>query len=341
MILPGVTSLPSLFRDEDVLDPDYVPGKFLFRDLQAQDLASRIAPLIQGDRPGLLLLRGGLGTGKTTILKKVLGETRENMTGILPVYLNAALENTSLGILISIFDTLNGYLSAPSPITDKSLSRRIGELLQQKKVALLLALDTIDYLRSDRALTQVLGNFMRMRERSPGARVGVILVMSDPNRVRTMRPDPGLASLFPPQEIVFPPYTREEIRKILTQRAIQACKPGVVSHKILDRLVDATYPCGDIRVGIALLKMSVYSAMRARRVTVTLEDVEWVQYPIGERGSSHNKRIVSRVTEEAGGDLPLRMMHQDSYLNVWRTLFLFTVMLSIELALLTYNHLNF
>jgi cell division control protein 6 len=286
-----------------------------FQDLQTRDLASRIAPLIQGDRSGLLLLQGGLGTGKTTILKKVLGETRENMTGILPVYLNAALENTSLGILISIFDTLNGYLSAPSPITANSLSRRIGEPLQQKNVALLLALDMVDYPRSGRALAQVLGNFMRMRERSPVARVGVILVMSDPNRVRTMRPDPGLASLFPPQEIVFPPYTREEIRKILMQRAIQACRPGVVSNEILDRLVDATYPCGDIRVGIALLKMSVYSAMRARRVTVTVEDVEWVRYPIGEWGSSRKKGSISRLFDEVVGDHPQGTIHQNGFLT--------------------------
>jgi hypothetical protein len=91
----------------------------------------------------------------------------------------------------------------------------------------------------------------------------------------------------------------------------------VVSRKILDRLVDATYPSGDIRVGIALLKMSVYSAMRARRVTVTIEDVEWVCCPIGERGSSHNKRIVSQVTEEEGGVHPLGTIHQNSLLNVW------------------------
>jgi cell division control protein 6 len=205
MILPGVISVPSLFRDEDVLDPDYIPGKFPFRDLQTRDLASRIAPLIQGDRPGLLLLRGGLGTGKTTVLKKVLGETSQNMMGILPVYLNAALENTSLGILISIFDVLNGYLSPPSPIKANDLSRRIGGMLQQKNVALLLALDTIDYLQSGKVLTQVLGNFMRMRERSPGARVRVIIVMSDPKLVMTIRPNPGIADLFPPQEIIFPP----------------------------------------------------------------------------------------------------------------------------------------
>jgi hypothetical protein len=77
----------------------------------------------------------------------------------LPVYINATLENTSLGILISIFDTLNGYLSAPSPIAANNLSRWIGDLLQQKNVDLLLALDAANYLCSGRALIQVPDNF--------------------------------------------------------------------------------------------------------------------------------------------------------------------------------------
>jgi archaeal cell division control protein 6 len=56
----------TLFRDRDVFEINYLPEEFSYRESQLKDLAFAVRPAQFGSRPLNTVLRGLLGTGKTT-----------------------------------------------------------------------------------------------------------------------------------------------------------------------------------------------------------------------------------------------------------------------------------
>jgi len=78
----------TLFRDPEVLEIDYVPEQFEFRDAQMRELAFQIRPGLRGGRPLNTICKGLPGTGKTTSIRKLFAEIEESTKKLVPVYIN-------------------------------------------------------------------------------------------------------------------------------------------------------------------------------------------------------------------------------------------------------------
>jgi cell division control protein 6 len=88
----------------------------------------------------------------------------------------------------------------------------------------MVALDDINYLFHEKEVDHVLYSLLRAHETCPGARMGVIGVMSELALNYVL--DPRVVSVFQPEEIIFPLYDRSEIRDILSRRVQMGFYPA-------------------------------------------------------------------------------------------------------------------
>ncbi len=85
---------------------------------------------------------------------------------------------------------------------------------------------------------------------------------------------PQVQSVFLPEEILFQPYSVDEVRDILKYRVRFGFMQGVISDELIDTVTKYTAETGDLRVGINMLKRAGLNAERRASRTITKEDVE-------------------------------------------------------------------
>jgi cell division control protein 6 len=263
----------TVFRDPEVLEIDYVPEQFDFRDTQMQELAFQIRPGLRGGRPLNTVCKGLPGTGKTTSVRKLFSEIEETTKKLVPVYINCQIDNTKFAIISQIYRKLVGHLPPASGTSFKQVFDAIARILIKEEIVLLVALDDANYLLYENEINKVLYTLLRSHETYEGTRIGVILIISDLDVDLARAVDARVASVLQPTEIYFAPYSEEEIREILKARVLQGLYQGVLSDNLLDYVIEQTQKSGDLRVGIDLLKRAALSAERAARRTIEREDI--------------------------------------------------------------------
>jgi archaeal cell division control protein 6 len=263
----------TLFRDPEVLEIDYVPEQFEFRDTQMRELAFQIRPGLRGGRPLNTVCKGLPGTGKTTSIRKLFTEIEETTKKLVPVYINCQIDNTKFAILSQIYKKLAGHLPPSSGTSFKQVFDAVARILIKDEIVLIVALDDANYLLYENEINKVLYTLLRSHETYEGTRIGVMVIVSDLDVDLSRAVDARVASVFRPTEIYFPPYENTEIQEIMRARVIQGLFPGVLSEELLDLVVKQTQKSGDLRVGIDLLKRATLSAERAARRSIAREDI--------------------------------------------------------------------
>ena len=263
----------TLFRDPEVLEIDYVPEQFEFRDAQMRELAFQIRPGLRGGRPLNTVCKGLPGTGKTTSIRKLFAEIEETTKKLVPVYINCQIDNTKFAILSQIYKKLAGHLPPSSGTSFKQVFDAVARILIKEEIVLLVALDDANYLLYENEINKVLYTLLRSHEAYEGTRIGVMVIVSDLDVDLTRAVDARVASVFRPTEIYFPPYENAEIQEIMRARVMQGLFQGVLSEELLDLVVEQTQKSGDLRVGIDLLKRATLSAERAARRSINREDI--------------------------------------------------------------------
>jgi ORC complex protein Cdc6/Orc1 len=263
----------SLFRDPEVFEIDYVPEQFEFRDTQMQELAFQIRPGIRGGRPLNTICKGLPGSGKTTSIKKLFQEVEETTKKLVPVHINCQIDNTKFAILSQIYRKLSGHLPPASGTSFKQVFDAVARMLLKDECVLLVALDDANYLLYENELNKVLYTLLRAHETYEGLRIGVIVIISDPDVDLSRAIDARVSSVFRPTEIYFPPYGNAEVQEIMKARVMQGFFNNVISDEMLGLVVEQTLKSGDLRVGIDLLKRAALNAERATRRSIEREDI--------------------------------------------------------------------
>ncbi|MFA5331516.1 MAG: ORC1-type DNA replication protein [Methanoregula sp.] len=263
----------SLFRDPEVFEIDYIPEQFEFRDDQMRELAFQIRPGIRGGRPLNTICKGLPGSGKTTSIKKLFQEIEETTKNLVPVHVNCQIDNTKFAVLSQIYRKLSGHLPPASGTSFKQVFDAVARILQKEEKVLLVALDDANYLLYENEINKVLYTLLRAHETYEGVRVGVIVIISDPDVDISRAVDARVASVFRPSEIYFPPYGDAEVHEIMKARVMQGFFTGVLNDGMLDLVVEQTRKSGDLRVGIDLLKRAALNAERAARRSIEKADI--------------------------------------------------------------------
>jgi len=260
----------SLVKNRQALTIDYIPEKLPFRDQEIRALAQVLSTIFKGARPSNLLLFGKPGTGKTAAARSVVdrlvkkaGELRIDVTVI---FINAKIAGGSAyKVIFEIAEELGINREREKQVHFTGLSMgeatdRVLNFIERKKLNLVLAIDEMDSL-VDRSGDDILYNFTRANQRMNG---GFITLIGISNSLTFKdKLDPRVRSSLSEEEIVFNPYSVEQLRQILQERAKLSFNEGSISEAAVNLCsAIAGREHGDARKAIDLLRVAAELAER-------------------------------------------------------------------------------
>jgi archaeal cell division control protein 6 len=260
----------SLVKNRQALTIDYVPEKLPFRDEEIRALAQVLSTIFKGARPSNLLLFGKPGTGKTAAARSVVDrlakKASELKIDVMVLFVNAKIAGGSAyKVLFEIAEELGINKEQEKQVHFTGLSMgeatdRILHFIQRKKLNLVLVIDEIDSL-VDRSGDDILYNFTRANQRMRG---GFITLIGISNSLTFKdKLDPRVRSSLSEEEIVFNPYTVDQLRQILQERAKLAFNEGAISDAAVNLCAAiAGREHGDARKAIDLLRVAAELAER-------------------------------------------------------------------------------
>ncbi|MBD3387609.1 MAG: ORC1-type DNA replication protein [Candidatus Altiarchaeales archaeon] len=262
----------TLFRDEEVFTPSYVPEDFIHRDDQLKEISLSLKPGLRGVNPVNTLIHGPPGTGKTTAVKHIFNEVNKVSNKLVTVYVNCDDYNTRFSIFSRIHEAVFG--TAP-PDTGKPLNavkEKVFRKLQRENKSLVIALDEIDQLFLNKTIDKLLLDLLKAHTTYGYDKIGIIGVLIDDSIVLGL--DSKSSSVFNPVKVYFPPYSTGEVEDILSARITYGLYDGVLSKGLFEYVVEKTVDAGDLRVGIDLIRRSALLAERDSSRKITSDHVE-------------------------------------------------------------------
>ncbi len=262
---------PTLFQDASVFATDYIPDPHPYRMVQAEELTFELRRGMADLTPRNVICRGPSGAGKTTCVRAIFSEIEALASHFVPVYVDCRVDRTRYSILSRISLNLTGRPPAEE-MDESDVIGTIADYLLERRAALVVCLDDIDHI-SRSVINHVLHVLLRMHETWPGVKVGVVAIVNSPYSNLCSTPEVSTFSIFHPTENMFPPFRADEIRGVLRDRVQRGLSPGVMSDEVFALVVKRTIECGNIRMGLSLLRRAVTIAEQDGRRTVTREDV--------------------------------------------------------------------
>ncbi|WP_323191396.1 ORC1-type DNA replication protein [Halostella sp. PRR32] len=298
----------SVFQNEHVFEIDYVPEAFRHRESQVDSLKHCLRPAVRGSRPLNAMVRGPPGTGKTTAIQKMFGEL-SGKPSVRTTRVNCQVNATRYSVFSQLFEAMFDYEPPSSGISFKKLFGQITEKLVEEDEVLVVALDDVNYLFYESEASDTLYSLLRAHEEHTGARIGVIVISSDPDLDLIDELDGRVQSVFRPEEIYFPVYGQQEIVDILNERVRRGFHDDVIADSVTERVAELTAESGDLRVGIDLLRRAGLNAEMRASKNVTVEDVEsayekskFVHLSRSLENLSDSERTLVRVIAEHEGE---------------------------------------
>ena len=248
-----------LFLNREALSPNYVPGHLPFRDPQTKAVAQILAPILRGSKPSNLLIYGKTGTGKTAVTNYVLSKLKAeaNNPNLVLAYVNTRLADGEYRTLADFAKFLDLKKEKQIPLTGLAIGEvidRISENVKANKKRVVLVLDEIDYLVKLFG-DDILYAFTRSGERLNPGFLALVGISNDLKFKESL--DPRVLSSLSEEELVFPPYTVDELRQILAERARVAFRPSVASPAAINLCAAmAGSEHGDARRAIDLLRIA-------------------------------------------------------------------------------------
>ena len=226
------------------LDPADTGHPIVDRERLQSAYRTALAGMLSGDRPHLFV-HGDAGVGKSLLTRRLLDEhlggERES------VVIDCDAHGSAYGAAVALANAL-APSEAPLARTGHSKATvltRVDERLREAE-GTLVVLDAIDAVDAPALLEQLVDGIV-------AGGVATICVASD-HAVRNDLPLPIRRRLCA-RELVFTPYERDDLYRILEQRATAAFRDGALSPEVLDRcvtVVESTFD-GDVERGIRLL----------------------------------------------------------------------------------------
>jgi len=260
----------SIFRDLSVLSPHYVPKDLLFRQQQLHEIMSVISPALRGQKPRNLIIYGKTGTGKTCTTKKVMGEFEKvkKMTPASMHYVNCRIYNSRYRILQKV-------LKSHVPELEKAgfglpyLYEKLVDIAS-KGEQLVVVLDEVDMIKD---LDELVYTLTRSNDEVKKGGVSIIGISNKLSFKDSL--DPRSRSSLYETEMIFQPYTAQQLQQILEQRVKDGFAEGAVDSSAINLAAALTsQESGDARYALKLINKAGEMAQQAKKKKVTDDDVE-------------------------------------------------------------------
>ncbi|MCD6573368.1 MAG: ORC1-type DNA replication protein [Thermoplasmata archaeon] len=263
-IFKGLLSSSKIFKNKEVLRPSYVPNFLPHREKQIKELASILVPALRGETPSNVFIYGKTGTGKTAVAtftgKKLREKGEEMNVPIHFIYINCEIVDTQYRILQNITNHFIKGWNERIPFTgwptDEVYSRLIKSIDKARGVTIIV-LDEVDKVKGD----EVLYNLSRINNDLKEGKASVIGISNDLKFTEFL--DPRVKSSLGEENLVFPPYTADELQDILNERVKIAFKENTVEESVIALCAaKAAQEHGDARRALDLLRVSAEIAER-------------------------------------------------------------------------------
>ena len=310
----------TLIKNRRTLTIDYVPEKLSFRDEETKTVAQTLSVVLKGARPSNLLLFGKPGTGKTAVVKNVVQrlykKAKDLGIEVTVPFVNAKTANTGYKVLYEIAENMginNEEKKLQVHFTGLSMGEATDRILdfiqKKKKLHVVLIIDEVDSL-VDRNGDGILYNFTRANERiSQGGFISLIGISNSLTFKDKL--DPRVRSSLSEEEMVFNPYTVEQLQKILTDRVKLAFNDDVISGAAINLCAAmAGKENGDARKAIDLLRVAAEIAERERSTNVGEKHIRLAQekiekdtnYEVLKNSTTHTKIVILAILKSKNGN---------------------------------------
>ncbi len=268
-----------IFKNKTMLQNSYQPEDIPHRSKQIEQMASILAPVLRGDKASNLFLYGKTGTGKTLSIQFVRNElmkrTKKDADFKLKIeYLNCKLKkvsDTEYRILAELIKKFGGEVPATG-LPTQAVYDRFLEIIDGEKQTIVLILDEIDQT-AKKISDDFLYNLTRLN--SELAKSQICLVGISNNLTFLDELDPRVKSSLSEEEIVFDPYNALQLQDILTKRAKDVFKEGVMQEGVIAKCAAlAAREHGDARRALDLLRIAGELAERDSSKKIYLKYID-------------------------------------------------------------------
>jgi cell division control protein 6 len=239
-----------IFKNREVLSPHYVPDILPHRDDKFEEMAKILAPALRGGAPSNIFIYGTTGTGKTAVTKHVLNKLEERAASrnlaFKFSYMNCQHVDTKYRVLTQLCD-------------DIGIDVPFKEALDELDTLHVAVLDEVDMLY--RKSSESLYVLTRVNSDLKKSKISIIGITNDVNFKETL--DPRIRSSLSEEEMVFSPYTAEQLKDILMQRSDVAFHKDILEFGVINLCAAVgAQQHGDARRSLDLLRVAAELAER-------------------------------------------------------------------------------
>ncbi len=268
-----------IFKNKSILQNTYQPEDIPHRSKQIKQIASILAPVLRGERASNLFLYGKTGTGKTLSIQFIRDELlkrvkRDAGFSLRIEYLNCKLKkvsDTEYRILAELIKKFGGEVPATG-LPTQSVYDKFIDTINSEKQTVVLILDEIDQT-TKKISDDFLYNFTRLNSELTNSQICLVGISNNLTFLDEL--DPRVKSSLSEEEIVFPPYNALQLQDILTKRARDVFKEGVMQEGVVAKCAAlAAREHGDARRALDLLRIAGELAERDSSKKIYLKYID-------------------------------------------------------------------
>ncbi|MCH7902814.1 AAA family ATPase [archaeon] len=261
----------SVFQDERFLYPEFIPELLPHREKEIESLVYCFDPILKGRKPLNVFLAGPTGVGKTVSAKYVLRELEDNFDRVKSLYLNCFEYNSRPAILAAIANFVGAGIPRRGLATDELFTKML-ESMGKCGFTPIVILDEVDQLLVSEQNSKILYDLLRIVEYEKD-RIGIIMISNDVELIAKL--DSRIKSSLAEQTIIFDPYTPEQLKSILKERADLSFQKNSLEKEVVNvAAAHAAKLGGDCRVAIESLLKAGRIAERENTGLVTIENLQ-------------------------------------------------------------------
>ncbi len=243
----------SVFRDESILLPEYLPHQIPHRDSQLKMLELYFQSVVQNASKSSqsVMLSGPNGSGKTMLAKK-LGESLQKKGALYGnlvkmLHVNCRIERTLQAVMVKALKSLGQSYPSRGYSFEELLTALVDEL-KTNRMHLIIAFDEVDSLiTSD---PSALYTITRLRETSQDRQVfSSLLISKTTDYLKAV--DLSTLSSVQRNEVKLDPYASEELLDIIASRS-EAFNDGCFDESTMQLAADIASQYGDARYALDL-----------------------------------------------------------------------------------------
>ncbi len=273
------TDTESIFKRRDTLQDGFVPNDLAgnTRDEEMQMLAAALQPVIHGNTPDNVLIRGPNGSGKTAAVRIVLDVLQHEIEQIdgrefSPIIVNGSQHNTGYQLSRDLANRLHPEQEFKQGHSTSSLLDAVADGIASLSGIVVIAIDELSDIDDIDKLLYLLTR-STSHAKLNGMKLGILATTTDTSFKEELSSD--VVSTLGQRTISFETYTADDLREILWHRVEQAFAEDTVDQAAVSLCAAlASQQGGDARFALDILKMAGDIASQTGHEQVQIEQIE-------------------------------------------------------------------